>query len=63
MKYVKVFATDFDNYVVLEDGDEWVIFRIFDDDDMENEYVIASNPEAIEAYIQFLKLSEVRETW
>ena len=63
MKHVKVFATDFDNYVVLEDGDEWIIFRIFDDESIENEYVIASNPEAIEAYIQFLKLHEIRETW
>lgn len=68
MKRVKNFSTDLDDYIVFEDGDEWIIFRVFDfgyeeDEFIEDEYVIASNPAAIEAYIQFLKLHEIVETW
>lgn len=66
MKVVRHFFTDTDNYIVFEDSDdEWVIYRVFDygDEIIEHEYVIASNPAAIEAYIQFLKLHEIRETW
>lgn len=67
MKRIKNFSTDLDDYIVFEVGDEWVIYRVFDfgyeDEFIENEYVIASNPAAIEAYIQFLKLHEIVETW
>lgn len=67
MKVVKHFSTDTDDYIVFENGDEWVIYRVFDfgyeDEFIENEYVITSNPAAIEAYIQFLKLHEILETW
>lgn len=56
---VKHFVTDFDEYIVFYDDDEYTIERVMPEP-YDNEYVASSESlKAIEAYEMFLRFHEI----
>lgn len=56
---VKHFVTDFDEYIVFDNGDDYTIERVMPEP-YDNEYVVSSESlKAIEAYEMFLRFHEV----